>query len=162
LAAGVPFVLLDDSVVRLPLTAAEVGLALNWRYGPGARDVGDASYVALTHAFRGVGARPYAPVHVRGARAGGDLTVSWIRRTRSGGDNWSETEVPLSELSERYEVDVLDGAVVRRTLTSTLPSVVYSSVNQTADFGSVQAAVSVRVYQLSGTGSRGTARAAVV
>jgi hypothetical protein len=162
LAAGAPFVLLDESVVRLPLTAADVGLALNWRYGPGTRDVGDASYVALTHAFRGVGARPYAPVHVRGARAGGDITVSWIRRTRIGGDNWSETEVPLSELSERYEVDVMDGAVVRRTLNSTVPSVVYSAADQVADFGSVQAAVSVRVYQLGGSSSRGTARAAVV
>ncbi len=162
LAAGAPFVLLDESVVRLPLTAADVGLALNWRYGPGTRDVGDASYVALTHAFEGVGARPYAPAHVRGTRAGGDLTVSWIRRTRSGGDNWTENEVPLSELSERYEVDVLDGAVVRRTLSATVPSVVYGAAEQVADFGSVQAAVSVRVYQLSGNGSRGSARAAIV
>ncbi len=162
LAAGAPFVLLNDSIVRLPLTAADMGLALNWRYGPDTRDVGDASYVALTHAFDGVGARPYAPVHVRGARAGGDLTVSWIRRTRRGGDTWAEGEVPLSELSERYDVDVLDGTTVRRTIVSTVPSAIYSAAEQVADFGSVQAAVSVRVYQLSGNGGRGTARAAIV
>ncbi|OYW54605.1 MAG: hypothetical protein B7Y80_06050 [Hyphomicrobium sp. 32-62-53] len=49
-----------------------------------------------------------------------------------------------------------------RVWSSTVPSVVYSAAQQVVDFGSVQAAVSVRVYQLSGTGSRGSARAAVV
>ncbi len=162
LAAGAPFVVLDDSVVQLPLTAAEVGLALNWRYGPGSRAVGDASFVGLTHAFQGVGARPYAPAHVRGARAGDDLTVTWVRRTRIGGDNWTAAEVPLSELSERYEVDILDGVAVRRTLPSTSQSVVYSAADQIADFGAPQASVSVRVHQLNGAGSRSAPRAAVV
>ena len=162
LAAGAPFVVLDDSLARLPLTAGEVGLTLNWRYGPGTREVGDPSYVATTHAFRGVGARPYAPVHARGARNGGNLTVSWIRRTRAGGDTWSAAEVPLSEVSERYEVDILDGEVVKRTLSSTAPSAVYTVAEQIADFGAPQATVSVRICQLSGGGIRGTALAAIL
>jgi hypothetical protein len=162
LAAGAPFVVLDDSVVLLPLTAAEVGLALNWRYGPGSRAVGDASFVGLTHAFQGVSARPYAPAHVRGARAGDDLTVTWVRRTRIGGDNWTAAEVPLSELSERYEVDILDGAAVRRTMPSNSSLVVYSAADQIADFGVPQASVSVRVHQLNGAGGRSAPRAAVV
>jgi hypothetical protein len=163
LAAGAPFVLLDESLARLPLTPAEVGLALNWRYGPSSRDAGDASYVAKTHAFRGVGARPYAPVHARGSRSGGDLTVTWIRRTRVGGDTWSVADVPLSELFERYEADVLDVAgAVKRTLAATSPSVFYSAAQQIADFGAPQPAVSVRIHQIGGDGNRGPALAAVV
>ncbi len=162
LAAGAPFVVLDDSLARLPLTAGEIGLTLNWRYGPGNREVGDPSYVATTHAFRGVGARPYAPVHAKGARSGGNLTVTWIRRTRAGGDTWSAAEVPLSETSERYEVDVLVGEVVKRTLSSAVPSVVYTAAQQIADFGAPQATVSLRICQLSGAGSRGMPLTAIL
>jgi hypothetical protein len=162
LPAGAPFVLLDDSILRLPLTGAERDLALNWRYGPATRAVGDASYVGLVHAFRGVGLRPYAPAHVRGSRSGGDLALSWVRRTRIGGDGWSIAEVPLSEADERYEVDILDGATVKRTIASTLPSALYTAAQQTADFGAPQAAVSVRVHQISAAAGRGSGRAALV
>lgn len=160
LAAGAPFVVLDESVVRLPLTGSEIDLALNWRYGPATRDVGDESFVDLQHSFSGVGLRPLAPVHVRGKRAADDLFISWIRRTRVGGDSWTVSEVPLAETEERYEIDILDGATVVRTLTSTAPAVVYSSGDQVADFGSPQALVSVRVHQMSALAGRGTGRTA--
>ena len=70
--------------------------------------------------------------------------------------------MPLGEEGERYEVDILDGANVVRTLVSTTPSVIYSSAEQTTDFGSAQAAVACRVYQLSQVWGRGEARHAVV
>lgn len=162
LAAGAPFVLLDDTLVRLPVTASDIDLELNWRYGPVTRDVGDASYVPLTHAFRGVGARPYAPAHVRGTRSAGDLTISWIRRTRIGGDSWTIEDVPLSEASELYRIDILDGAVVRRMLVSSGPSVVYSAADQIVDFGSLQAALTVRVRQIGANGRAGSVREATV
>ncbi len=162
LAAGAPFVLLDETMVRLPLTASDIDLELNWRYGPANRSVGDAAYVPITHAFRGVGARPYAPAHVRGQRVAGDLAISWIRRTRIGGDSWTVSEVPLSESDERYEVDILDGTTVKRTIASTAPSATYTSAQQTLDFGSPQAAVSVRVRQVGSNGRAGSARSAIV
>jgi hypothetical protein len=162
LPARAPFVLLDDSILRLPLTGAERDLALNWRYGPAARDVGDGSFVGLVHAFRGVGLRPYAPAHVRGTRTGGDLAVSWVRRTRIGGDGWNGPEVPLSEADERYEVDILDGTTVKRTIATTVPSAIYTAAEQTADFGAPQAMVNVRVHQLSAIAGRGSGRVAFV
>jgi hypothetical protein len=60
---------------------------------------------------------------VRGLRSAGDLAISWIRRTRLGGDSWDAAEVPLGEETERYEVDILDGPTVKRTLTATSPTV---------------------------------------
>lgn len=161
-AAGARFVLLNSAVARLDLTAAEIRLPYNWRVGPATRDIGDATYVAATHMFAGLGLKPLSPVHVRGTRGGGDVAISWIRRTRIGGDSWEAPEVPLAEDAESYEVDVLDGETVVRTLTSTSPGVTYTAAEQIADFGSEQPGYDVRVYQMSGTYGRGTPRAAFI
>jgi hypothetical protein len=162
LAAGAPFVLLDGAVTRVRLQESELKLPLNWRYGPGNRDIGDDSYVTASFAYQGLGRRPLSPVHIRGVRAAGDLQISWIRRTRTGGDNWELPEVPLGEDAEAYEIDILDGGVVKRTISASTPSAVYASVDQIADFGSVQSAVSIIVYQTNTLFGRGAARAAVV
>ena len=109
-----------------------------------------------------MGLRPLSPAHVRGARAAGDLAITWVRRTRIGGDSWDAVEVPLGEDTERYEVDILDGATVKRTLTATSPTATYTAAQQTADFGAPQSSVSLRVYQLSPVHGRGTPRSAVL
>lgn len=162
LAAGARFVLLNGALARIDLAAAEVGLPYTWRYGPANRDLGDAGYVERIHAFIGLGRRPLAPVHVRGTRSGGDLTLTWVRRTRVGGDSWDAAEVPLGEDAERYEVDILDGTTVKRTLASATPSVTYTAAQQTADFGGPQATLSVRIYQLGAAWGRGSVAAAMV
>ena len=162
LAAGAPFVLLDGAVTRVPLQESELKLPLNWRSGPGNRDIGDDSYVTTSFAYHGLGRRPLSPAHVRGVRMSGDLNISWVRRTRTGGDNWELPEVPLGEDAETYEVDILDGAAVKRTISASAPRVVYACADQIADFGSVQSAVSVKVYQTNTLFGRGAPRAAVV
>jgi hypothetical protein len=149
-------------VTRVPLQQSELKLPFNWRYGPGNRDIGDASYVTTQFTYQGLGLRPLSPVHVKGVRASGDLSISWIRRTRSGGDNWELPEVPLGEDAETYEVDVLDGTNVTRTLSVSSPVALYSSADQIADFGSVQSAVSIKVYQINTLFGRGAPRAAHV
>jgi hypothetical protein len=70
--------------------------------------------------------------------------------------------VPLGEETERYEVDILDGATVKRTLAATTPAATYTAAQQTADFGSPQSAIDVRVYQLSTVHGRGTPRPATL
>ncbi len=159
---GTRFVLLDAALTPVPLTSSDLGLPLNWRYGPASLDLGDATYASATHAFQAVGLRPLSPVHIRGRRTGGDIAISWIRRTRSGGDNWSSPEVPLAEAEERYEIDILTGSTVVRTLSASTPSVVYSAAEQIADFGTPQASVSLRIAQTSLAYGRGTARDAIV
>jgi hypothetical protein len=162
LAAGAQFVVLDGAMTRIPLQGSELKLPFNWRYGPGNRDIGDASYVTAPFAYQGLGLRPLSPVHVKGVRASGDLSISWIRRTRSGGDNWELPEVPLGEDTESYEIDILDGTNVKRTIFASLPTALYSSADQIADFGSTQSSVSLKVYQTNTLFGRGTPRAAVV
>lgn len=161
-AAGAPFVLIADTLAVAGLGLNEVRLPLNWRTGPASRDIGDATYVTRQHTFTGAGLRPLAPVHVRGSRSSGDLEVAWIRRTRVGGDSWDSSEVPLAEDSEHYEVDILDGSIIRRTLAVNAPVVTYTAAQQIADFGAPQSTVSVRVYQLSAFWGRGTPALALV
>lgn len=163
LAAGARFVLLDGGLARVDLTLDELGLLYSWRCGPAARALGDATYTTASHAFRGEGLRPLAPVHVRGQRSGGgDLLVTWVRRTRMAGDGWEASEVPLGEEGEAYAVDILAGVSIVRTLTSTMPSLTYSAAEQVADFGAPQAVVSLRIAQVSATFGRGTPAFAVL
>src|SRR5262249_52050825 len=104
----------------------------------------------------GQGLEPLSPAHVRGSRSAGDLAISWVRRTRIGGDSWGAVEVPLGEETERYEVDILDGTTVKRTLTATTPSTTYTAAQQTAAFGAPQPSIDLRVYQLSTVSGRGS------
>jgi hypothetical protein len=160
--AGARLVLLDGAPVQVDMTPDDVGLAFNWKCGPASRDIGNPSYLDAQHAFNGRGLIPLSPVHVRGARSAGDLTITWKRRTRIGGDSWDSVEVPLGEDSERYEIDILDGSDVVRTLSVTSPTATYTAAQQTDDFGSPQSSVSLRIYQLSTTAGRGTPRSAVL
>ena len=160
---GAAFVLLDNALTRLPTTLAEIGLNYWWRYGPANRDIGDASYETTTHAVVGLGLRPYSPVHVRGQRdQDGNLSITWTRRTRSGGDSWEVSEVPLSEDSEAYEVEVLDAGMVKRVLTTTAATVTYSAIDQISDFGALRSTCDVRVHQMSAVIGRGAGRNATV
>lgn len=160
--AGATFVLLDEALTPVSLARGEIGLAFNWRFGPADRDLGDASYTGLSHAFAGRGLAPLAPVHVRAARTPtGDIALSWVRRTRVGGDSWVSADVALAEEAERYEIDIMSGALVRRTIASTTSAAAYTAAQQLADFGALQASLTVRVHQLGALG-RGTPAEAVV
>jgi hypothetical protein len=161
--AGVRVVVLDSALAPLPIAEADLGLPWNWRIGPAARAVSDASYTALAFTPAGRGLVPFSPVHVaqpwRTARSPGDLTLRWTRRSRAlVADAWEQVEVPLAEDLESYDVQILDGAVVKRTLTSSTTSVLYTSAQQTADWGAPlgpSQTLTIRIYQLSNRLGRG-------
>jgi hypothetical protein len=153
---GSPVVILDDAVTPVALTAAQTRLPANYRSGPANRDIGDATYVAATHTFQALGRRPLSPVHLRAKRStNGDLDLSWIRRTRVGGDSWESADVPLSEDSERYEIDILNALAVKRTITAASPQARYTAADQIADFGALVPACSLRIAQVSAAYGRG-------
>ena len=156
LAAGARIVLLDGSIRASSLPVSSAGRTLNWSYGPANRALGDPTYRAASLSLKGIPSRPYSPVHVRGVRGAGDLNLSWVRRTRVGGDSWDAEEVPLGEATEAYEVDIMNGAAVKRTLTSSTPAVTYTAAQQIADWGAAQTTYALRVVQKSATFGRGT------
>ncbi len=162
IAVGAPFVVLGPGITKIELTADQLALPYNWRVGPASKDLGSATYVSLVHGYRGLGTRPLSPVHVRGTRSSGDLTIAWIRRTRTGGDSWIVAEVPLGEDVETYDLDIMSGSVVMRQLSVTASTAVYSAAQQLADFGALQSSLTVRVYQKSAVWGRGAGRIAIV
>jgi hypothetical protein len=113
---------------------------------------------------------PYAPKDIRRAFSGTDLTLSWRRRTRFGGNLIDGTgTVPLHETSEQYEVYVLSAAFagdLSRGNTVPLDSVIWSTTTSsqtvtvnvsefTAAFDVNLDTLHVLIYQISATVGRG-------
>ncbi len=137
-STGADFILIDEALAQANLTLEEVGLELNWRYGPAQYTLGHPSFQTETLSFNKRGMKPFSPVHIKGQNNNGDVLINWIRRSRIGGDSWELNEIPLGEERENYEIDIMNGEVVVRTLQSTLTEVNYSEADQITDWGSVQ------------------------
>lgn len=109
--------------------------------------------------------KPYAPAQIAGTRDGSDnLTIDWVRRTRIGGD-WQDLigDVPISEESELYDVEIMDGVDVVRTFSGlTSPTVDYSAAEQTADGLTPGDPMAVKIYQRSAQVGRGFVAEATV
>jgi hypothetical protein len=125
--------------------------------------VSDDTFDALTFTPTARGLKPWSPAHVedpsRKGYAGGDLTLRWVRRDRALlADSWEVASMPMSEASEAWQVDILDGSTVLRTLDSGTPSVTYTAAQQVADWGAALApggTLRIRICQLSATVGRG-------
>ena len=121
-AAGELFVLLDPDDVETMVTAlGDLDLPRSWRAVGFGTLFEDAETLTQSHTGRDL--KPYAPWNVQAALTGSpaDISLSWVRRTRIGGELKDGTgTVPLGEASEAYEVDILDGpgGAVLRTLAS--------------------------------------------
>ncbi|HEU4662160.1 MAG TPA: glycoside hydrolase/phage tail family protein [Pseudolabrys sp.] len=161
LAAGSPFVLLDANLVPTASGADALERPLQLRIVAANRDIADASAVALEATPQATALRPLAPVHVSARRGDDGVTFSWIRRARFDGDSWVG-EVPLCEASEEYNVDILSGDSVVRTLGVSSPSALYAAGDELADFGMLQSSLTIRVTQLSATVGRGFATRATL
>jgi hypothetical protein len=166
---GARVVVLDDALASLPIAEADLGLPWNWRIGPASRSVSDETFVATSFTPEGVGLRPFSVAHVeqpwRKPRSTGELahlTIRWTRRSRAlAADSWGAVEVPLIEDSEAYEVEILDGAAVKRVLSATTTSAIYTAAHQTADWGAPLGpgdTLDIRIYQLSALIGRGAAK----
>ena len=110
------------------------------------------------------GLMPLAPVHLSARRdaGSGDVTLSWIRRTRLGGDDFEIRDVRIGEDSEAYEAQILDASVPVRTISTVTPNTVYLHDQQLADFGAEPATLEIVVRQLSATVGPGLAARATL
>ena len=164
--AGARVVVLDAALASLPIAEADLGLPWNWRIGPASRSVSDETYVAKSFTPVGAGLRPFSVAHVeqpwRGPRTPGDLTIRWTRRSRAlAADSWGAVEVPLIEEVEAYEVEILDSSTVKRVLSVTTTSAIYTAAQQTADWGALLGpgdTLDIRIFQLSALIGRGAAK----
>lgn len=154
------FVLLDKTYLRtIPVLRPDWYMPKNYKVGQSTATADSDIVKDITFTAQGVSALPYSVCHVRGERnSSGDLTITWRRRTRGDGTWKDNSDVPLSETFEKYEIDILSSGAVKRTISSDTASIVYTVVEQVADFGSQQSAVTVAIYQLSESRGRGRKR----
>jgi Putative phage tail protein len=131
---GSTVVLLDLAPQQIDLALSSRGLARYYRIGAAGRGYDDPAVVVKVEAFDGIGLRPYPVAHLSGVEnAGGDVAVSWIRRTRIDGDSWQSPEVPLGEASESYVIRVVQSDVILREETVASAAWVYLAALQTSD-----------------------------
>ncbi|MDG9780259.1 phage tail protein [Metapseudomonas otitidis] len=150
------FVFLSDPDNQfIGMTATSIGQQFLYRGVTNGADILSAYDQPFT--YSGVNLECLSPVYARGYRDGsGNFTGSFTRRSRVSGTWWvTGTPSPVGESAESYEIDVMSGATVKRTIASTSESFSYSAANQSADFGSAQSAITFRIYQMSAVVGRG-------
>ena len=153
------FVMATDPDNRFMATPTElIGIERVYRGITVGRPVETA--IDYTYTYNGENLECLSPVQAAGSRDGSDnLTIVFKRRTRVGGDWRDFADATLSEDSESYEIDIIDTTVspniVARTIAVATQTASYSAAEQTTDFGSAQAAVTMKIYQLSAIVGRG-------
>lgn len=147
--------LTTGSLYLLGYPLGEIGLVRDFIAVTSGQAMADGAEQTFTAAANSL--RPLSPVSIEGTRDAGDLTITWIRRARINAEWLDLYDVPLDEPAESYEIDILDGATVVRTLTASTPTVEYTAAQQTTDFGSPQAEIDVAIYQMSSRVGRGHA-----
>ena len=143
--AGARWVALGPDLARLSAAAGERGLPLLWRAALAGGPAGGLASADVTTSWRAQAWRPFSPAQLHAVRTPGGLWLSWVRRTRIGGDSWTG-EAPLDEPVERYRVIVLAGAAAGETETgateldlapSDLTSAPYALTVQVAQWGAM-------------------------
>jgi hypothetical protein len=159
--AGARVVVLNAALEQLSIPQSQYALPFNYLWGPQNKAMSDPSFQGAEMTFQGVGLRPFAPCQLNAVRSssGADLMLSWIRRDRSpAADSWEQTEIPQSESSELYDVEILNasGDVVRTFSGMAAPTQTYTAAQIAADFPSgLPSLFRFTAYQLSTVFGRG-------
>lgn len=151
---GHVFVLLEPgAITRINYGPADWNRSRSYKAVSLLLDEADATPETFTNT--GEGKRPLSPVHVTPSTDGSDIGLTWVRRSRLRAPGLGNGPVPLGEDVEAYEVDVLDGVTVVRTIATNQPNLVYTAAEIAADGFASSDTVGFRVYQLSGVRGRG-------
>ena len=160
-AGGDLFVLLSSaSLATVSLQLADLGNTLKFLPITLGHAANSANAVSVTVSDACV--RPLAPsgtVALPGSSSStSDITLNWTRRARVNAAWLNGTDVPLDESSESYQVQVLSGSTLKRTVTITAAQTwVYSAANITADGFTAGQTITLTVAQNSDQGVLGRA-----
>ena len=149
---------------RVLLSTAQIGASFIYKsvsigasYGSGV----DTPFAGHAQALM-----PFSPVDLKAeGQTSGNILLSWTRRDRLGRTLMSGVDMPLSEATLAFQVDILGAgspAVVLRTLTTSSTSVVYALADWEADFDTPPASLLLHVYQMSAVVGRGIPAIATV
>lgn len=144
-STGARVLILDHRTTTLPVEAHRIGesrsLRVHWGSGTG----------EVVTVLLGPGpALPLAPVHLGAERqADGSIALHWVRRSRADADGWGAAEPAVEHAPEAWQVQIFDGAVLVRMLSSGTAAATYSLAEQSADFGGPAPGFSLSIRQVS-------------
>jgi hypothetical protein len=155
--AGARIVQIDSALARASIGAHEWHDDLRLAAPPSGGLDSDVNAARATVTPPHAWARPWAPAQLKARRAAasGDVAISWVRCARIGGDFWGPGEVPLNETGEAYRLEIWNGAILKRSLDLYSAAYAYPAALQTADFGALPGAISLRVGQIGADGLPG-------
>lgn len=152
----------DSGILRTGLNANLLGKEVVWQLVPlryHHQGTFPAPGLPVYYAtIQGTAEKPFAPCHLDAAVDGSDIDLTWDRRDRLDelGLHDGDGDVPMSEASELYDVEIMDGVTVTRLYEDvTTTAKTYPAADITADFGSLPASLTFRVYQKSAVVGRG-------
>lgn len=155
------FIVLDpvDAIVK-SISFSEVGTPKYFRAVTIGTQFEDAATTTVTS--QGTDLKPYMPRQFTATENAGDIDFTWVRRTRLGGELGDLTgDVPLSEDTEAYELEIFDapgGTLVRTFTGMTTPAKTYTAANIATDFGTMPTEITFKIYQMSALVGRGLSR----
>lgn len=157
------FVVLDSSLVRLPLGNGVIGTRVVYRAVTfGATEQNPTFDDQVRHI--GASVIPALVANVQGVRTDAGVLFTWDRRDRLAWEWQDEIELPLSEDLERYTIEIFTGSAgvpIRIENDITESQWLYQAVYEEADFGIIEgvsfpiAYRTVKVYQMSQQVGRG-------
>lgn len=153
---GARIVKLDRRLARAEIGAHEWGEPLVFIAPPAGAAAPDPRASAATLVLPHAAQRPWAPAHLGARRlAGGDISISWVRCARMGGDTWGAGEPPLGATAEAYRLEIFNGAILKRSIDVAGASFLYGTAEQALDFGAAPISLRFRVSQLGENGAPG-------
>jgi hypothetical protein len=118
---GKKFVVVNEAVKFVPARLGDRSSLFNYRAVTVGQSLGDAATVPFT--WTGKALMPLSPVNIRGKRdSDGNLLIKWTRRSRVGPGMIPGSDVPLGEEIETYDVEIMDGVDVARTMSVSVGS----------------------------------------
>ncbi|MFM8341666.1 MAG: hypothetical protein ACKN9F_05550 [Methylomonas sp.] len=146
---GEKFVLLTNYLVRLPLNLSDINREYLLKVVPNGLLETDIEE-EVSHTITLEGLKPFSCAVTR-EKDNNDLTIIWYRRTRLNGRwiDYIDIAYAAGEL-DSYVVRIYNGTTVKREWSvASVRNVIYTEAQQIADWGSVQSAYTVRVFQNS-------------
>jgi hypothetical protein len=162
---GERFVFFDVNETLLENSGtSELGLERQYKCVTFGGFLEDAAEIDFTN--HGIALECYSPVQLGGGRdAAGNITLQWKRRSRIGASWNNYTDAQLGEAAESYTIEIYSSntyVTLKRTLTSTTPTVTYTAAMQITDFGSSIHEVYLKIYQNSAIVGKGYPASAVI
>lgn len=149
------FILLNTKTMNhVTSTSSENGISKYYKGVTNGMSLSSATPITFTN--NNVALKCLSPAHLKAKyETNTDWTISWIRRQRKYGEWLDFNESYLDETTELYDIEIYDGATLKRTITDhTTTSYTYTAALQTTDTTNGKVII-IKVYQKSSRVGRG-------